>query len=229
MRILLVEDYSPVRLAVAKKLRSEGYTVDETDDGTEARWFALENDYSLAILDIGLPNVSGLDLIADVRSRGNDTSILMMTARDSIKDRVAGLDAGADDYLVKPFALSELMARVRALVRRSHGAKSAIISMGDVKIDTHRRIVTRKDQEIAVTGKEYELLKLLMLNAGRIVTRTDAWEQLYETGPAGDSNVIDVFVTNLRKKLEFDGLPRVIETRRGHGFIIEKELKREAD
>ncbi len=222
MRILLAEDYGPLRLAMAKTLRHEGYTVDDTADGAEARWFARENDYAVAILDIMLPNVTGVELIGDVRSRSAETSIIMVTARDAIADRVRGLDAGADDYMVKPFALSELMARVRALVRRRHGVKDPVLRIADLELDTARRVVTRDGERIDLTAMEFGLLELLMLNAGRIVKRADVWEQLYESGDAGDSNVVNVFITHLRKKLEAGGRSRLIETRRGQGYIIEK-------
>jgi DNA-binding response OmpR family regulator len=223
MRILLVEDNGPLRLALAKKLRSEGFIVDDTADGAEARWFARENDYVVAIFDIGLPNVSGLELIADVHSRDNAASVLIVTARDSIADRIKGLDAGADDYMVKPFALGEMMARVRALVRRKHGVKDPTIRIGDLEMDTSRHSVSRGGVPIELTAREYGLLEMLMLNAGHLVKRADVWEQLYETGNSGDSNVVDVFITYLRKKLEAGGQSRIIQTRRGQGYIIEKE------
>lgn len=223
MRILLVEDYGPLRLAVAKKLRSEGYAVDDTADGEDARWLARENEYALAILDIMLPNVSGWELIAEVRAHSANASVIMVTARDSIADRIRGLDAGADDYLVKPFALAELLARVRALVRRSHGIKDPILRIGDLELDTARCCALRDGVDLGLTAKEYGLLELLMLNAGRVVKRADVWEQLYQSGDAGDSNVVDVFITYLRKKIEAGGKSRIIETRRGQGYIIEKE------
>jgi len=225
MRVLLAEDYGPLRLAIASALRGEGYTVDDTADGAEARWLARENAYTVAVLDIALPHVSGLDLIGEIRRRGAETSIILVTARDALSDRIAGLDAGADDYVVKPFALAELMARVRALVRRRHGVKDPVIRVADLELDTACRTVARGGESIDLTAKEFALLELLMLNAGRLVKRADVWEQLYESGDSGDSNVIDVFINHLRRKLEAGDKPRLIKTRRGQGYIIEKQTR----
>ncbi len=223
MRILLVEDYGPLRLTVANRLKDAGYTVDETADGDEGLWYIRENDYALAILDIMLPNRDGLELVREVRKRGKNMSVLMITARDSIEDRVKGLDAGADDYLVKPFELEEMMARVRALVRRTHGQRDPVVRVGGVELDTRARSAKCSGAVLELTDKEFSLLELLMLNAGQVVKRGTIWEQLYEFGEPSDSNVVDVFVARLRKKLEAAGGSRMIQTRRGQGFIIETE------
>ena len=222
MRILLVEDYGPLRLSIAERLREAGYIVDHTADGREGLWFAKENQYSLAILDLMLPGVHGLDILREIRQSGKETAVLITTAKDGINDRVAGLDAGADDYLVKPFALEELMARVRALVRRSHGVKDAILRVGDLEVDTKRRSARRAEEEIELTSKEFALLELLALRTGEVVKRSDVWEQLYDFNQDIESNVVDVYIAHLRKKLEKPGLSKLIHTRRGEGYILEE-------
>ncbi|MDA0814062.1 MAG: response regulator transcription factor [Verrucomicrobia bacterium] len=222
MRILLVEDYGPLRLSVAERLREAGYIVDHTADGREGLWFAKENHYSLAILDLMLPGVHGLDILREIRQSKKETAVLITTAKDGINDRVQGLDAGADDYLVKPFALEELMARVRALVRRNHGAKDAVLRIGDLKVDTKRRSASRAGEEVELTSKEFGLLELLALRTGEVVRRSDVWEQLYDFNQDIESNVVDVYVAHLRKKLEKPGLKKLIHTRRGEGYILEE-------
>lgn len=222
MRILLVEDYGPLRLSIAERLREAGYIVDHTADGREGLWFAKENHYSLAILDLMLPGVHGLDILREIRQSGKETAVLITTAKDGINDRVQGLDAGADDYLVKPFALEELMARVRALVRRNHGAKDAILRIADLEVDTKRRSASRAGKEVELTSKEFALLELLALRTGEVVRRSDVWEQLYDFNQDIESNVVDVYIAHLRKKLETDGLKKLIHTRRGEGYILEE-------
>ena len=222
MRILLVEDYGPLRLSIAERLREAGYIVDHTADGREGLWFAKENHYSLAILDLMLPGVHGLDILRDIRQSKKDTAVLITTAKDGINDRVQGLDAGADDYLVKPFALDELMARVRALVRRIHGAKDAILRIGDLEVDTKRRSASRGGEEVELTSKEFALLELLALRTGEVVRRSDVWEQLYDFNQDIESNVVDVYIAHLRKKLEKPDLKKLIHTRRGEGYILEE-------
>jgi two-component system copper resistance phosphate regulon response regulator CusR len=222
MRILLVEDYGPLRLSIAEKLRDSGFIVDHTADGKEGIWFAKENHYSLAILDLMLPGAHGFEILKEIRQSKRETSVLIITAKDGINDRVQGLDAGADDYLVKPFALEELMARVRALVRRSHGVKDAKLRVGDLEVDTRRRSATRGGVEIELTSKEFALLELLTLRNGEVVRRSDVWEQLYDFNQDIESNVVDVYIAHLRKKLEKPGLSKLIHTRRGEGYILEE-------
>ena len=221
MRILLVEDYGPLRLSIAERLRESGFIVDDTADGKEGLWYAQENTYALAILDIMLPGLDGIELLKRLRKAGKDCSVLMVTAKDGIQDRVAGLDAGADDYLVKPFALEELMARVRALVRRGHNIKDSIIRIGDLEVNTKRRSASRAGEEIELTSKEFALLELLALRAGEVVRRSDVWEQLYDFNQDVESNVVDVYIAHLRKKLEKEGMKKLIHTRRGEGYIRE--------
>lgn len=220
MRILIIEDYGPLRLSIAQRLKEEGYTVDDTADGSEGLWMATENTYSLVLLDLTLPSLHGLDVLRKLRDKKPELSVLIATAKDAIQDRVAGLDAGADDYLVKPFSLDELSARVRALVRRTHGQHNPIIRVADLEIDTRSRTAKRGSDTIDLTAKEYALLELLAHRVGEVVARGDIWEQLYDFNQDVESNVVDVFIAYLRKKTEAGGKPRLIHTRRGQGYVL---------
>jgi DNA-binding response OmpR family regulator len=220
VRILIIEDYGPLRLSIAQRLKEEGYTVDDTADGSDGLWMAVENGYSLVLLDLNLPTLHGLDVLRKLRDKKPDLSVLITTAKDAIEDRVAGLDAGADDYLVKPFSLDELSARVRALVRRTHGQHSPIIRVGDLEIDTRSRMAKRGGSPLDLTAKEFALLELLAHRVGEVVARGDIWEQLYDFNQDVESNVVDVFIAYLRKKTEAGGRPRLIHTRRGQGYVL---------
>lgn len=223
MKILIVEDYGTLRLSIAQRLREEGYTVDDTADGREGLWLAEDGDYAVALLDINLPSMDGLALLSKMRRLKKDTSVIMITAKDALSDRIAGLDAGADDYLVKPFELEELVARVRALIRRRYGVKDSIVRVGDLEIDILRRNARRGGEELELTKKEFALLELLALRSGQVVSRSDVWEQLYDFGDETESNVVDVFIAHLRKKIERPGSPRLIHTRRGEGYTLEEK------
>ncbi len=220
MRLLLIEDYPPLRKSVAKGLREAGFAVDATGDGNEGLWYAMGNEYDAIILDLMLPGMDGLGILKRLRSRGRQSHVLILTARDTVPDRVKGLNLGADDYLVKPFAFEELLARVGALVRRKYEAKSPVMRVGDLEIDTSERTVRRAGRGVDLTAREYSLLHFLALRAGRVVTRTELWEHVYEFAAEPNSNVIDVHVGHLRKKLESRGLPRLIHTRRGIGYVL---------
>ena len=222
MKILLVEDYVPLRTSIAQVIRESGHHVDETGDGLEAMQLALKNNYLLAIVDVMLPGADGLEVLRAIRKSQKDTAVLIITARDSVEDRVKGLDAGADDYLVKPFSMDELTARVRALLRRANQVRDPVLMVGDLELDTKRRSARRGGVELELTSKEYALLELLMLRSGQIVTRSDVWEQLYDFDQEMESNVIDVFVAYLRKKVERPGMPKLIHTRRGQGYMMEE-------
>ena len=222
MKILLVEDYVPLRTSIAQVIRESGHHVDETGDGLEAMQLALKNNYILAIVDVMLPGADGLEVLRAIRKSQKDTAVLIITARDSVEDRVKGLDAGADDYLVKPFSMDELTARVRALLRRANQVRDPVLMVGDLELDTKRRSARRGGVELELTSKEYALLELLMLRSGQIVTRSDVWEQLYDFDQEMESNVIDVFVAYLRKKVERPGMPKLIHTRRGQGYMMEE-------
>lgn len=220
MRILLVEDNDPLREAIAERLRQDSYAVDATGDGKEGLWLAEENPYALAILDLTLPGIGGLEILRRLRADGRALSVIITTARDAIADRVDGLDAGADDYLVKPFALEELIARVRVHLRRRHDKADPVVRIADLAVDTKARVASRGGEALDLTAKEFSLLELLALRAGQVVSRADIWEQLYDFAVETDSNVIDVFVNRLRKKSEAGGRMRLIHTRRGLGYVL---------
>lgn len=220
MRILVVEDYAPLRKAVAQGLKEAGYAVDAAVDGEEGLWYAESGTYDVIVLDLMLPGLDGLTLLKRLRKAGSATHILILTAKDTLEDRVKGLDLGADDYLVKPFAFEELLARVRALIRRKYEAKSPVIRVADLEIDTGRRTVFRAGEPIPLTAHEYALLEFLAMRAGRIVTRTDIWEHVYAFHSSPESNVVDVYIGYLRRKIERPGLPRLIHTRRGQGYLL---------
>jgi DNA-binding response OmpR family regulator len=220
MKVLLVEDYAPVREAVAEGLREAGYSLDVAADGEQGLWFANSHDYDVVVLDIMLPKIDGIELLKRMRSAGKKASVLMLTARDSTDDRVRGLDAGADDYLVKPFAFAELLARVRAMVRRRYDVKDPVLRVEDVELDTKSRTVRRGGKTIELSPREYALLEMLALRPGEVVTRTEVWEHLYEYHSTAESNVVDVLIGHLRRKLDEPGLPRLIHTRRGHGYML---------
>ena len=217
MRVLLVEDNAPLREALAKRLRSDGFAVDEAGDGKEGLWLAVENPYSLVVLDLTLPGIDGIEVLQRIRQSKRNVSVLITTARDSISERIVGLDAGADDYLIKPFALDEFMARVRAQVRRVNDKSETILKISDLEVDTKARVARRAGVALDLTAKEFCLLELLSL---RTVSRADIWEQLYDFADEADSNVIDVFINRLRKKSELGGSPRLIHTRRGLGYVL---------
>ena len=220
MRVLVVEDYAPIQKAVAKGLREAGFAVDATGDGEEGLWYATSNDYDVVVLDLMLPGTDGLSILKRLRSEGRATHVLILTAKDTVQDRVTGLDLGADDYLVKPFAFEELLARVRALARRAYSAKNPSLTVGDLRIETATGRVWRGDDEIALTSREYTLLEYLALRAGEVVSRTDIWEHVYEFDSEADSNVVDVYIGYLRKKIERPGHPPLIHTIRGRGYSL---------
>jgi DNA-binding response OmpR family regulator len=221
MRVLLVEDYTPLRESVGQALAEAGFAVDASADGAEGLWFAQSGDYDAIVLDIVLPSLDGLTLLRRLRQSRSKTPVLLLTAKDTVGDRVAGLDAGADDYLIKPFALAELLARVRALVRRKYSAADPVIQVQNLEVDTVSRVVRRGGERIELTAREYALLEFLAHRAGQIVTRADIWEHVYDFRDAVESNVVDVYIGYLRRKTEQRGLPRLIHTRRGQGYVLE--------
>jgi DNA-binding response OmpR family regulator len=220
MRILLVEDYEPLRKSLEQGLREAGYAVDVTGDGEEGLWYALGNEYDVIVLDLMLPGIDGLTILKRIRSENRQSHVLILTAKDAVEDRIEGLDAGADDYLVKPFDFDELLARIRALVRRSYRKKSSEITFEDLRIDLNTQQVFRGDARIQLTPREYALLEYLAVRAGEVVSRTDIWEHVYEFNSSATSNVVDVYVGYLRKKLESNGEPPLIHTVRGRGYIL---------
>jgi two-component system OmpR family response regulator len=215
MRILVVEDDPDLLFVIACTLREEGYAVDTAEDGDEGLFKATSWDYDAIVLDIMLPKLDGWTLLERLR-RSKTVPVLILTAKDRVNDRVRGLDGGADDYLVKPFELTELRARLRALIRRAAGKSHPVIDVKGVVIDTRSRSVTRNGVEVELTAREYALVELLALHAGRLVTRTMIYEHLYGEDDDSLSNLVEVHVSNVRKKLgrEF------ITTRRGHGYLV---------
>ncbi|MBU4605333.1 MAG: response regulator transcription factor [Proteobacteria bacterium] len=218
-----MEDYAPLRKAVVRALQEAGYAVDATGEGQEGLWYAQSNDYDLVVLDLMLPGLDGWSILRSLRGEGIQTHVLILTARDAVEDRVEGLDLGADDYLVKPFALDELMARVRALLRRQYQSKSPLIKVADLELNQATRQVRRSGQEIDLTRREYALLEYLALRAREVVSRNEIWEHLYEFNSQAQSNVVDVYIGYLRKKLDRPGLVPLIHTRRGQGYWLGEE------
>ena len=222
MKVLIVEDYAPLLASLVKGLREAGFAVDAAADGEEGLWHALEGDYDAIVLDLMLPRRSGLSLLRRLRERDDRTHVLILTARDAVEDRVRGLESGADDYLVKPFAFEELLARVNALVRRRYAAKSPAVRVGDLEIDRATQRVRRGSRPIDLTAKQYALLDLLVLRAGEVVPRADIWNHLYAFEDEPNSNLLEVYVAQLRRKLESGGEARLIHTRRGVGYLLEE-------
>ena len=215
MRLLVIEDEPDLLASLAKALREEGYAVDTAKDGEDGLYKAESWSYDAIVLDVMLPRLDGWTVLQRLR-KSRTTPVLMLTARDTARDRVRGLDAGADDYLVKPFDLDELFARLRALIRRASGQPHNQIELGDIVIDTAARTVSRAGQPVALTAREYALAEFLARHRGEVVTRTTLYEHLFDEDDSTLSNLLDVHVSNLRKKLGAD----FIQTRRGHGYSI---------
>ena len=220
MRLLLIEDNAPLRTAVGQYLRESGYLVDTAITGDEGLWAAEGGGHDLILLDLMLPKMDGMEILRRLRARENPVHIIVISARDGLEDRLEALDAGADDYLVKPFPLSEAVARVRALLRRSYAKKGPKMIVGDLDLDPMRRTVCREGRPINLTALEYRLLEYLFYRLGEVVTRTDIWEKVFEDGTGGSSNVVDVYIGYLRKKMNAGGLPNLIHTRRGQGYVL---------
>lgn len=220
MRILVAEDHPTLARSLAQGLRDEGYVVDLTLDGLEAEHLAMTESYDCAVLDVMLPGKEGWDVLAKMRSARISTPVLLLTARDAVADRVNGLNRGADDYLVKPFAWEELVARVQALIRRNHGKINSALMIGDLEIDTSTKSVRRGGQNIKLTAREFALLQYLALRMGEVVSRTDIWEHLYDQEDENSSNVVDVYIGYLRNKIDRPFGTHSIQTRRGHGYLL---------
>jgi len=216
MRLLVVEDEDDLRQGLDQALREEGYAVDCAADGDEGLFKAETWDYDAIVLDVMLPKLDGWEILGKLRKK-KKTPVLMLTARDTVRDRVRGLDLGADDYLPKPFNLTELLARVRALIRRSAGAANPVLTIDSVSIDTAARTVAHCGEPITLTAREYALIEFLALQRGKVVSRTDLYNHLFDEEDDSLSNLLDVHVCNIRKKLGKD----LIQTRRGHGYVIE--------
>lgn len=228
LRLLLVEDDSRIASSVATYLRREGFAIDAVATGEEAVQLAGIHDYDAAILDIGLPGMNGTEVCRQLRARTNPVRIIMATARDSVADRIDGLNQGADDYLLKPYALGELLARVRAVLRRPATADPVTLTVGDLALDTGTRQAVRNHRIISLTAKEFAVLEFLMRNAGRVLTRDNisahAWDNSYDAA----SNVIDVYVARLRRKIDAAGEPPLLSTIRGAGYRLGTTAMRHA-
>ena len=223
MRVLLIEDHKPLIRALRQGLEEEGFAVDVASDGQEGDYKARTAEYDVIILDIMLPKEDGLSLLQRWRKDNLNAQVLVLTARGSMEDKVKGLDLGADDYMTKPFELEELLARVRALVRRGHEVKDPVIRIFDLEIDTAARTVKRAGQPIHLTPREYGLLEFLAFHRGRVVTRTMIWEHLYDEHDETTSNVVDVYIRYLRTKIDKGFDPPLILTRWGEGYMLRGE------
>jgi len=217
MRLLVVEDEPDLLSVISQSLREDGYAVDTAADGEDGLFKAQGAEYDAIVLDLMLPHLDGFGVLKALRKDGNKVPVLVLTARDALPDRVKGLDSGADDYLTKPFELAELLARLRAPIRRSAGKASAAIEMGDVTVDTVARMVYKSGQSVPLTAREYSLVELLALHRGELVSRSMIYEHLFDEEDDSLSNLVDVHVSNVRKKLgkEF------IRTRRGQGYVVD--------
>ena len=222
MRLLVVEDDRKVAAFIQRGLEEEGYAVDLLHDGIEAGDQARLIDYDAAVLDLMLPGRSGLQVLRDLRARKSDLPVLFLTAKDSVEDRIAGLDAGADDYMIKPFAVAEVMARLRALLRRGQ-PREVRLRVGDLELDLAHHVVTRGGRRLDLRPKEYALLEFLMRNSGRPITRSLIIEHVWDIHYDSVSNVVEVHVNSLRKKVDRGFTPMLIHTVRGVGYMISEE------
>ena len=220
MRVLVVEDFEPLATSLAQGLREQGYAVDVSGDGEEGLWHAESGAFDLIVLDLMLPKLDGRELLRRLRAAGDTTPVLILTAKDAVADRVAGLDLGADDYLVKPFAFDELMARLRALIRRRYELPSPVVTIADLEIDTRARRVIRAGTPVALSAREYAVLEYLAHRAGQVVTRAELWDHLYDFAAEPQSNVLDVYVGYLRRKIDDGHARKLIHTRRGQGYVL---------
>ena len=223
MRLLLIEDHKPLVRALKQGLEEEGFAVDVAFDGEEGGYKAETAEYDVIILDLMLPKEDGLSLLQRWRRQGLKTHVLVLTARSSIEDKVHGLDIGADDYLTKPFQLEELLARLRALVRRGHQVKDPVLRLFDLEIDTAARTVKRGGKPIHLTPREYALLQFLAFHRGKVVSRSMIWEHLYDENDENTSNVVDVYIRYLRNKIDKGFDPPLILTRWGEGYLLRGE------
>jgi two-component system copper resistance phosphate regulon response regulator CusR len=220
MRILLVEDDAVIASSLSKGLREQAYAVDVATDGDAAVYQAAVNPYDAVVLDVMLPKRDGFAVCRELRRRGLTTPVLMLTARDAVRDRIEGLDTGADDYLTKPFEFGELLARLRALLRRGPTLAPAVLRVADLELDTHAQRATRAGRQVALTTREYALLEFLARNAGRVVGRAEISDHVWDDNYDPLSNLIESYINRLRKKLDAPGLPPLIHTRRGAGYSL---------
>ena len=223
MKILVVEDEKDLNNIITKHLKKNNFSVDSVFNGEEALEYLDYGTYDLIILDIMLPKVNGYEVIKKLRENKNETAVLMLTARDSIEDKIKGLDLGADDYLIKPFDFGELLARIRALVRRKYGNTSNTLEIDDLCIDIAKKTVVRGGKNIELTGKEYEVLEYLIQNKGHVLSRDKIRDSVWDYGYEGESNIIDVLIKNIRKKIDIGNSKQLIHTKRGLGYVLKED------
>jgi DNA-binding response OmpR family regulator len=220
MRVLLVEDFSPLARSLAQGLREAGYAVDVACDGEEALAHAKATPYDGILLDLMIPKIDGLTVLRRLRAEGSSAGVVVLTARDQVADRVAGLDLGADDYLAKPFSFDELLARLRAVIRRRYQASSSVVRVVDLELDASARAVRRAGRAIALSAREYGLLEYLAMRRGQVVTRAEIHDHVYDFAAEPGSNVVDVYVGYLRKKIDEGHDVKLIQTHRGLGYSL---------
>jgi len=220
MRILVIEDFSPLRNTVVECLQEAGYAVDSTGSGDEGIWYAENHNYDLIVLDLMLPQIDGMTILQRLRKQKSTTPIIITSARDTVAQRIEGLDAGANDYLVKPFDLDELLARIRANIRVHYEKPDDIINVGSLRISPISKTVHCQDQAVDLTAREYQLLEYLAFRAGEVVSRENIWHHVYEDYEGGSSNLVDVYIGYLRKKLKPYGANKLLITRRGQGYTL---------
>jgi len=221
VKVLVVEDSERLLRSLGQGLRQLGYAVDLAGDGEDGLAFAETYDYDVIVLDLMLPGLPGLEVLQRLRARGSGAHVLILSARDRVEDRVKGLQMGGDDYLIKPFAFDELAARITALVRRRHQAKTPLLRLGPLEIDTARRQVSRQGASLHLTPSEYALLEFLAYQPGRVFSQEQLLELLHRSDADVSSNVVEVLVSGLRKKIHVEGEPPILRTRRGFGYLVE--------
>lgn len=228
MKILVVEDEKDLNKIITKYLKKSNYSVDSAYDGEEALDYINVGEYDVIILDIMMPKMNGYDFIKRIRRDKNNVAVLMLTAKDSLEDKVKGLDLGADDYLVKPFEFDELLARIRAMLRRNYRESATnILVIGDVELDTVKKSVTKNGSIIELTAKEYEVLEYLLRNKNRILSREQIREHVWDFDYEGESNIIDVLIKNIRQKIDDNKKESIIQTKRGAGYVIREDKEEE--
>ena len=220
MRALIVEDEPQLQQQLADALTQSGYSIDQAIDGVEGLYYGNEFNYDIAIIDLGLPKLDGIALIQQLRANGRNAPVLILTARDNWQDKVEGLEAGADDYLAKPFHMEELLARLNALIRRAAGQANASIKIGYLLLNTRTQQILSREKSVILTAYEYKVLEYLMLNSQKVVSKTELTEHIYAQDYDRDSNVIEVFIGRLRKKLDPNNIANPIETLRGRGYRL---------
>ena len=223
MKILVVEDEKDLNRVITKHLKKNNYSVDSCFDGEEALDYISYGEYDLIITDIMMPKIDGYGFIKQLRNDKNSTLVIMLTAKDSLDDKILGLDSGADDYIVKPFEFDELLARIRVLMRRNYGFATNIIQVDDVVLDISKKLVTRSGESIVLTGKEYEVLEYLFKNKMGIISREQILNHVWDYDYEGASNIIDVIVKNIRKKLDVGSKKPIIHTKRGLGYFVKED------